>query len=183
MPGNSAANLLDLTRTQNGETSPPIVVASIVRLLEALTPPRAFYVRLLNESCREYPSVENFFRQTVDSLVMELGYEPLQMGIGKNEFAWMNQAIFDSLHHSSVAVVDLTGLRQNCFMELGYALGNKQRVIVTARKDTKIHFDAFALEALQWKKREDPKQQLDRFRTHWKRNINMPKLVGARKTL
>jgi hypothetical protein len=174
---NSATNLLDLTRTRNGENSPSTVVASLMSLLYALVPPRVFYVRLLNDTLPEFPSIENFFRTTVDSLVTELGYEPLQIGIGKNEFAWMTQAIFDSLHHSSVALVDLTALRPNCFMELGYALGNKQRVIVSARHDTKISFDAFALEAFQWKEGEDPKKQIDRFRTHWERNINMPKLV------
>jgi hypothetical protein len=74
-------------------------------------------------------------------------------------------------------LVDLTGVRPNCFMELGYALGNRQRVIVTARDDTKIPFDAFAVEAFQWKEVEDPKVQIDRFRTHWERNISMPALV------
>jgi nucleoside 2-deoxyribosyltransferase len=176
-PGNSAASLLDQTRTRNGARNVEDVIASLLSLLHALTPPRAFYVRLLNDALTEYPSVENFFRSTVDSLVKELGYEPLQMGLGKNEFAWMNQAIFDSLHHSSVVVVDLTGLRPNCFMELGYAFGNKQRVIVTTRDDTKISFDAFALEAFRWKDGEDSAAQLDRFRTHWERNINMPNLV------
>src|SRR5207247_6465183 len=121
-----------------------------------LAPPRVFYVRLLNNSVPENLSVETFFRQTVDKLVRELGYEPIQMGIGRNEFAWMNQAIFDSLHHSSVALVDLTALRPNCFMELGYALGNMQRVIITAREDTRISFNAFALEAFQWNETEDP---------------------------
>jgi hypothetical protein len=113
----------------------------------------------------------------VDSLVKELGYAPLQMGLGKNQFAWMNEAIFDSLHHSSVVFVDLTGLRPNCFMELGYGLGNKQKVIVTVRDDTQISFDAFALEAFRWKESEDVAQRLERFRIHWERNINMPALV------
>jgi hypothetical protein len=176
-PGNSASSLLDQTRTQNGWNSTGLVVPSILNLLHALVPPRVFYVRLLNEALPEFASVEKFFRNTVDPLVAELGYNPLQMGIGKNEFAWMNKAIFDSLHHSSVALVDLTALRPNCFMELGYALGNKQRVIVTAREDTRISFDAFALEAFQWKEGEDPTNQLSRFRTHWERNINMPNLV------
>jgi hypothetical protein len=175
--GESASELLERTRTRNGETEVSEVVASIVKLLHALTPPRVFYVRLMNDSIPEYASVENFFRNTVDDLVVELGYEPLQMGIGKNEFAWMNKAIFDSLHHSSVALVDLTGLRPNCFMELGYGLGNKQRVIVTARNDTHISFDAFALEAFRWSDSEDPSKRIDRFRTHWARNINMPTLV------
>lgn len=177
LPGQSAANLLDQTRTGGGRIEIDTVVAALLNLLRALVPPHVFYVRLLNDKLPEYPSVEKFFRGTVDALVTELGYKPLQMGIGENEFAWMNQAIFDSLHHSSVALVDLTGLRPNCFMELGYALGNKQRVIVTAREDTKFPFDAFALEAFQWKEGEDPAAQLNRMRTHWERNINMPELV------
>jgi hypothetical protein len=177
LPDQSATNLLDQTRTRDGVAEISSVVAAILNLLHALVPPRVFYVRLLNNALPEYASVEKFFRTTVDSLVTELGYEPLQMGIGKNEFAWMNQAIFDSLHHSSVALVDVTGLRPNCFMELGYALGNKQRVILTAREDTKISFDAFAIEAFQWKEGEDAPVQLARMRTHWERNINMPTLV------
>jgi hypothetical protein len=99
------------------------------------------------------------------------------MGIGDNEFAWMNKAIFDSLHHSSVALVDLTGLRPNCFMELGYALGNKQRVILTARDGTNFPFDAFALEALMWRDGEEVAVQREKLRHHWQRNINMPTLV------
>ena len=179
--GESASELLDRTRTQDCVVAPDTVVAAVLKLLHALESPRVFYVRLLNDSVPEYSSVETFFRGTVDTLVQELGYDVLQMGLGKNEFAWMNQAIFDSLHHSSVVLVDLTGLRPNCFMELGYALGNKQRVIVTARSDTRISFDAFALEAFQWKEAEDPKEQLDRFRLHWERNINMPLLVSPHK--
>ena len=181
VPGESASDLLDRTRTRDGTVDTGEVVAAIIRLLNSLLPPEVFYVRMLNEKLSEYTSVERFFRSSVDSLVVELGYQPLQMGLGKNEFAWMNQAIFDSLHHSSVVLVDLTGVRPNCFMELGYALGNKQRVIVTARDDTDVSFDAFALEAFQWNETEDPKAQLDRFRVHWERNIGMPTLVRPRK--
>lgn len=173
----SPSELLDRTRTRNGETKVDIVVSSIMKLLHALTPPRVFYVRLLNDSIPENASVESFFRNSVDVLVRELGYEPLQMGVGRNEFAWMNQAIFDSLHHSSVVLVDLTALRPNCFMELGYALGNRQRVIVTARDDTRISFDAFALEAFLWNESEEGSARIDRLRTHWERNINIPVLV------
>lgn len=175
--GNSASELLDQTRTSNSETEVSMVVGAVMKLLHALVPPQVFYVRLLNDKISEYASVEEFFRSTADPLVRELGYEPIQMGIGKNEFAWMNQAIFDSLHHSSVALIDLTALRPNCFMELGYALGNKQRVIVSARDDTKIPFDAFALETFKWNESEDNSERIKRFRTHWERNINIPNVV------
>jgi hypothetical protein len=178
--GEFGADLLDRTRTRDCSASIDSVVPAILSLLKKLLPPRVFYVRLLNPDVPENDSVEKFFRGTVDTLVTELGYEPLQMGIGKNEFAWMNKAIFDSLHHSSVVLVDVTGQRPNCFMELGYALGNIQRVILTARKDTKIAFDASALEAFLWAESEDPVKQLERFRIYWERNINMPNLVQPR---
>ena len=148
-----------------------------MNLLNKLSPPRVFYVRMLNASVAENASVEDFFRNTVDPLVTEFGYEPLQMGLGKNEFAWMNQAIFDSLHHGALALVDLTGLRPNCFMELGYALGNQQRVILTAREDTKFPFDAFALEGHLWKEAEPPGTRIEKLRAHWERNFDMPTLV------
>jgi hypothetical protein len=156
------------------------VTAAVLRLVDALVPPKAFYVRLLNKDLPDYGPVEQFFREVVDPIVEELGLEVLQMGIGVNEFAWMNQAIFDSLHHSHVAVVDLTGLRNNCFMELGYALGRPQRVILTARKGTSLPFDSIALETYLW----DPARPLDdlrkEFRDHWARNFNMPPIVRPR---
>ena len=178
--GCSPVELLDRTRVGSKEIEVAMVVSSLTQLLHALVPPHVFYVRLLNDGLPEYPSIESFFRSTVDPLVKDLGYEPYQMGVGKNEFAWMNQAIFDTLHHSSVVLVDLTALRQNCFMELGYALGNRQRVIVTARADTRFPFDSFALEAFLWKESEELPERLNRLRTHWERNIDMPTLVSPR---
>jgi hypothetical protein len=176
----SAAGLLDQTRTKGGETETAKVVAAVMKLLQSLEPPRVFYVRLLNNALPEYASVESYFRDTVDPLVRQLGYEPCQMGIGKNEFAWMNQAIFDSLHHSSVVLVDLTTVRPNCFMELGYALGNRQRVINTARDDTKIPFDSSSLEACLWSESATSAERIDKLRKHWERNIDMPYLVNPR---
>lgn len=176
----ASADLLDRTRTRDGQTPSDKVVSAVVKLLRSLTPPRVFYVRLLNTKLPEYPSVEGFFRDTVDALVRELGYEPLQMGIGKNEFAWMNQAIFDSLHHSSVVLIDLTTLRPNCFMEFGYALGNRQKVIVTARDDTSLPFDSSSLEAFLWGETEKPAARLKRLRQHWERNIEMPGIVSPK---
>ena len=175
--GYSAADLLLRIRTKDASVVPTNIVPAVMNLLRRILPPRAFYVRLLNKDTPEFSFVEQFFRNTIDPFVTELGYEPVEMGRGKNEYAWMQQAIFDSLHHSSVAIVDLTALRQNCFMELGYALGNKQRVIITAREGTKISFDASPLEAFFWKDSEDVTARTLQFRKHWERNIDMPTVV------
>jgi hypothetical protein len=178
--GESGPELLDRCAARACVIPTSQVTGALLRLIDALVPPKAFYVRLLNKDLPEYAPVERFFRDVVDPTVTELGFEVLQMGMGVNEFAWMNQAIFDRLHYSNVAVVDLTGLRNNCFMELGYALGRPQRVILTARKGTSLPFDSFALEAFLW----DPARPLGdlrkEFREHWARNINMPPLVRPR---
>jgi hypothetical protein len=174
---NSGAELLDRTRTSNGTAVHTQTALAIINLIEQLTAPRVFYVRLLNKDHSDYPQVEQFFREIVDPVVKELGLELHQMGMGVNEFAWMNDAIFQSLHHSEVVLVDLTGVRPNCFMELGYALGNTQRVIVTARKGTELPFDPSCLETYMW----DPSTPIDQrqreLKDHWARNINMPPLV------
>ena len=178
--GHSAPDLLGRTNTREGHKPIEEVVASIIKLLKALEPPKVFYVRLLNDTVPEFASVESYFRDTVDPFVRSLGLEFKQMGIGRNEHAWMNEAIFDSLHHSSIVLVDLTTLRPNLFMELGYALGNRQRVIVTAKEGTNFPFDSFALEAFLWKETDAPLVRMAKLKAHWERNIEMPALVKTR---
>ena len=179
-PGASGADLLDRTCTRDGSTGTTKVVDSVLKLLGAITPPEVFFVRLLNPDLPEFPAVEAFFRDVVDPFVTELGYKPSEMGLGKNEFAWMNQAIFDSLNRSAIALVDLTGLRPNCFMEYGFALGNKQKVIITAQKGTKFPFDTSALEALPWTEDGTPAERIEKLRKHWERNIDMPSIISPR---
>jgi hypothetical protein len=179
-PEQSASELLDRTRTRGGTALQQQVVAALIDLLERLVAPRVFYVRLLNKDLPDYASVEKFFRKVVDPTVTEFGFQPLQMGIGPNEYPWMNQAIFDGLHHSEVAVVDLTGVRPNCLMELGYALGNAQRVIVTGRKGITAPFDSSCLETFPWDPNESIENCCLEFKEHWARNINMPPLVRPR---
>lgn len=178
--GASPSDLLDRTRTRDGDTEVAKVVASVMKLLCALTPPEVFYVRLLNNKLPEHAAVEAFFREVVDPFVTDLGYKPTEMGVGKNEFAWMNQAIFDSIHRSAVVLVDLTGLRPNCFMEFGFALGNKQRVIITAKEGTSFPFDSSSLEAFMWPETGTPAERIEKLRKHWERNIDMPPIVSPK---
>ena len=169
--------------THHGNRPVPEVVESLLRLIDSLAPPSAFYVRLLNQEVTEFEAVESFFRHVVDPVVRGFGYEPVQMGIGASEYAWMNEAIFDQLHHSQLAVVDLTGNRPNCFMELGYALGRELRVLVTAMADTKSQFDSQMIERHDWKQDGAIDIEQQRFRDYWARNIDRPALVRPRDIL
>ena len=44
----------------------------------------------------------------------------VEIGTDASDHAFMNVGIFESLHFSSMAIVDVTGERPNCFIELGY---------------------------------------------------------------
>jgi TIR- and PNP-associating SLOG family len=175
--GKSGGALLDKTRTNEGKVKQELVVANLLDLLKALVPPKIFYVRLLNPDIPEYAATETYFREVVDVVSKDMGFEPLQMGVGPNEFAWMNEAIFESLHYSAIVLVDLTAVRPNCFMELGYALGNAQRVLITAQVGTKIPFDPSPIETCLWNPSLPVDDQRKQLKSHWTRNINMPGLV------
>ena len=108
--------------TRKGAEPETEVAQRIVGLLGMLAPPKAFYVRLLNKKHEIFPRVEKFFREVVDPVVADAGLQRIDMGTDETEHGFINVGIFDSLHFARVAIVDLTGSRSNCFIELGYAL-------------------------------------------------------------
>ena len=178
-----AAGLLARTSTRGGTANTKEVISAVGDLIRALEPPSAFYIRLLNEDHADFMHVERFFRYVVTPMVEDLGYRPVEMGRDVNVYAWMNEAIFDALHHSAVAVVDLTGLRNNCFMEYGYALGRQQKVILTARGGTRLPFDTSAIECHLWDEDAKDEARIADLESYWRRNIDRPPLVRPRELL
>jgi hypothetical protein len=63
----------------------------------------------------------------------------------------MNAEIFNVLHRTALVVVDLTAMRTNCLMELGYALGRRRRFIIAAQDGTRLGFDHDKLPTYFWK--------------------------------
>jgi TIR- and PNP-associating SLOG family len=162
--------------TRNGAAAAPDVANRTVSLLTKILRPAAFCVRLLNPDHPKFKIVESFFRDVVDPVVDEAGMRRIEMGADKNEYAFMNVAIFESVHFSSVAIVDVTGERPNCFIELGYALRGG-RVLVTAEDGTKLPFDQEMIPCHFWKPGNsvaDKKKALVNF---WEKNINRPPIV------
>jgi hypothetical protein len=77
------------------------------------------------------------------------------MGLGTPESMFMNVEIFRRLHRAGVVLVDLTGMRPNCTMELGYALGRPRRVVISAQEGPKPIFDSDKLPTHFWARSED----------------------------
>lgn len=174
------AELLYATMTRDGATPIDQVVDGALALIDAISPPTVFYVRHLNKAHKDFADVETYFRDVVDPLVERLGYRPIEMGLQDPSTPWINIEIFDRLHYAEVVLVDLTGLRNNCFMEMGYGYGHQQRVLLMARQGTQIPFDPSAIEAHLWKVGQQNADRIDELSMYWVRHIDQPPLVYPR---
>jgi hypothetical protein len=174
-----SAALLVAAATGNGSAACGQVVNSLMQLLAAVDRPNAFYVRLLNNHVEEFPAVEGFFREVVDPVVEKIGYRRLEMGTEPTEHGFVNIEIFERLHYSELAIVDVTGLRPNCFIELGYALGCGIPVIITAKEGTTLPFDQSAIPCHFWNLEIDSETNVRTLLQFIEKNIGRPPIVAA----
>lgn len=154
-------------------------VGAVVDLLEALEKPRAFVVRLLNATLPDYDDVQDFFDTVVQPVVEgELGYRMTVVdGRQKYEHARIDEEIFAKLHRSSVVLADITGMRPNCFLELGYSLGRGLPTMVMAKEGSENPFDIYTLAGLRWKTSGSLDDRRRAFREHWMAIRSRPALV------
>jgi hypothetical protein len=166
--------------TRDGAAAATDVASRTVTMLTKTERPAVFFVRLVNPTHPKFSAVESFFREVVDAVVDEAGMRRMEIGTNTNDHAFMNVAIFESLHFSSVAIVDITGERPNCFIELGYALGNATRVLVTAEEGTPLPFDQQAIPCHFWKPGDTVAAKKQALIEFWEKQINRPPLVKTR---
>lgn len=162
-----------------GRTPVPDRVGRVLELLEDLARPRAFVVRLLNPSVPEYEDVEEYFKNVVEPIVGgELGYEMAVVdGHQAYEHARIDQEIFTKLHRSRVVFADITGMRPNCFLELGYALGRGLPTMLMGKEGIQHPFDLSTFAGLHWKASGPTEERRREFRAHWEAIRNRPPLV------
>jgi hypothetical protein len=162
-------------------TSIPDQAKTIVELLEALERPPAFVVRLLNSDHADYPDVQTFFDTVVQPVIEdELGYRMVVVdGRQKFEHARIDQEIFAKLHRSRVVLADITGMRPNCFLELGYAFGRSLPTMLMAKEGSSHPFDIHTFAGLHWKTIGAIDERRRAFREHWAAIRTRPPLVPA----
>ena len=152
-------------------------VNSIRQLLHNLRRPVAFAVRLLNRDHDDFKQVEDFFSGVVMPTAEEFGYDLKVVDGSVSEESIVNQEIFKSLYYSSLVVADVTGLRPNCFIELGFALRGGRPVMVCARKNTPLPFDIEPVPTHHWDPQLTLPRQQEEFRKYWNANINRRPIV------
>lgn len=156
-------------------------VRAVIDLLESLEKPRAFAVRLLNPKHADFPDVQAHFDLVVQPIIEdELGYKMTVVdGRQPYEHARIDQEIFMKLHRSSVVLADVTGVRPNCFVELGYALGRGLPTMLMAKEGSEYPFDIYTLAGLPWKTTGAVEDRRRAFREHWAAIRDRPPLVPA----
>jgi hypothetical protein len=173
--GSAAGRLSGLRLTAGRD--PVQLAKDTADLLDDLQPRTAFYVRLLNSVHPDFVDVESFFRDVVDGVVTAGGFSPREIGRGRPETAFMNVEIFETLHRAGLVIVDLTGVRPNCMMELGYALGRRRRVILSARTGTELPFDEDKLPTHLWDSSRPLDSRIREYRDWFDRYNDLPPLV------
>lgn len=174
--GTEGAKLAQIA-TDQGKAPAGVVAAGIVEIITSLAPPTAFYVRLLNPGHEAYERVERFFRNVVDPVIEERGLARLDLGKDRVESGFLNVEVFQRLHESTLAIVDVTGERPNCFIELGYALARPLRVLCTAEQGTNLPFDQSAIPCHFWKDGEPEEDRKEGLRAFWSQYIDRAPLV------
>ena len=154
-------------------------VNTIIDLLEALEKPPAFAIRLLDPECEDYEDVETFFNEIVRPVIEdEFGYKLIIVdGSQPYRHPRIDQEIFEKLHRSRFVLADITGMRPNCLIELGYALGRGLPTMLMVKKGNRHPFDIASYAALHWKTGGKIKKRKKAFREHWATIQNRPSLV------
>lgn len=157
----------------------PQSVDDLMALLEALAPPKAFVVRLLNPEHEDFNDVQAFFDTVVQPVIEdELRYKMVTVdGYQAFNHARIDQEIFAKLHRSSIVLADITGSRPNCFLELGYALGRGLPTMLMAKAGTAHPFDITTFSGHHWKTTGSVEERRRELRKHWEAVRNRPTLV------
>ena len=146
-------------------------------LVNVLKKPKAFYIRLINEAVSEFEVVEYYFRNVVDEVIQSCGYERFESGFDTSKEPFLDLEIFLNLHYSSLAIVDLTGIRPNCCIEFGYALGQKKKFILMAQEGTKLPFDTKMIPCLFWSTEKTNNERKKELLEFMEKNIDRRPIV------
>ena len=175
--GNENARVATIA-TREGSVDTSIIASNLKELFGMLACPYVFYTRLLNTSHEKFQLVESFFRDVVDPVIEEFGYDRIDMQVDDTSHPFINVAVFDNVHYASVVIADVTGERPNCYIELGYALGHQTRVIVTAEENTFLPFDVGAIPCYFWESKLPLEERQRNFVDWWRKNVDRPPIIS-----
>ena len=101
------------------------------------------------------------YKAAVEQVCKDAGFEAVRTDTRP---ATNTHQIIDSIHDHiqtcGFVIADLTNERPNVYYEIGYAMGLNKKLILTSKKDEKIHFDLHGYNRIEWSGSENLKEQL-----------------------
>lgn len=178
-PGLDPSSFLARMATYGGSADADKISSGVLAGLDALELPDAFCVRLMNSKHPDFAKVETFFVDVVHPVLLGLGMNVIDLTSMTTPDAFVNVGIFRALHYSDFVLVDLTGSRPNCFIELGYALGRALPYVITCEEGTVLPFDPDAIQRLEWQHGLPTPDRRNALRQHIESHVDRRPLVEA----
>lgn len=173
--------MLDVLSFRHPQCDPEAIAGRTVEALGVFVRPRAFCVRLLDSDSTSHRAVERYFRTVVSKVLHDqFDLELITVGVTPPLRGLINAEIFERLHRAAFVVADLTDLRPNCFLELGYSLGRGIPTIVSAMDGTKLPFDTQAIPTFFWSATATARRLRTDFANHWQLHSARPRIVEPR---
>ena len=95
-----------------------------------------FIIMAMDEEHNDLDDIYNSIKGTS----IKYGFNPERVN-DKFKFSKLDEKILDYICMSELIVADLSYEKPNCYYEIGYAQALNKRIIYTAKKGTKVHFD------------------------------------------
>ncbi len=127
------------------QEDPAAHATNIIALAEKVAQSRSVTVVMSYDDRPDLEDVYETFKRVCEKLeyVCERVTE-------KNTATRILPEILERIRRAAFTIVDLTGLKPNVFYELGYADGAGGKVIVTAKKGTRLPFDVKDIPTILW---------------------------------
>lgn len=119
---------------------------------------RAFIVMSMTSGNKELDDIRDSIGHGVREAALSLGMPEVdvqRVDDRRGATYRIDDAIFSSLESCGLIVCDLTEEKPNCYFELAWAMAHQRQIIVTAKKETKIHFDVSRFNIRFWESQRE----------------------------
>src|SRR5262245_49587780 len=119
---------------------------------------RAFITMSMTQGNKELDDIRDSIERGVTEAVNKLHMPEVQcfrVDDRKGAMYKIDDEIFSNIEQSGLIICDLTEEKPNCYFELSWAMAHKRKIIVTAKKGTKIHFDVSRFTIRFWENQRE----------------------------
>lgn len=99
-------------------------------------------------------SLNSTYKLAIKPTFVKIGYSVVRADENSDSGLIVEQ-VLKEIAKSSIVLVELSDERPNCYFEAGYAFALEKEIILTARKETKIHFDLQGNRIIKWENGDD----------------------------